>query len=197
MSFANLKVSTRLSAGFGSLFLLIVLLIGLALSRLGTLDDAQQQIVQDRWARADAAGAVAGAARNLAEQALGSLAGAGVDGVTGGTAPAAQADRKAAEDALAWLARAEFSEPEKAQAAQVRQAYAAFDASLGKVLQALPQADAREATVMVSVEVLMRPTTSVSVSSMVPSAASSLPNSPPRSVAKSWLRSPAATVSAM
>jgi methyl-accepting chemotaxis protein len=147
MSFANLKVSTRLSAGFGSLFLLIVLLIGLALSRLGTLDDAQQQIVQDRWARADAAGAVAGAARNLAEQALGSLAGAGVDGVTGGTAPAAQADRKAAEDALAWLARAELSEPEKAQATQVRQAYAAFDASLGKVLQALPQADAREATV--------------------------------------------------
>ncbi|MDB5892800.1 MAG: hypothetical protein JWQ88_331 [Rhodoferax sp.] len=140
MSFANLKVSTRLSAGFGVLFVLIALLIAMTLSRLATLDDAQRQILQDRWVRADAASTVANAAQSLAAQALGSLASAETEAPAG--MPAA---RKAADEALALLERADLGASEKALAGQLRQAHAAFDASLGKVLQALPQADAREA----------------------------------------------------
>ncbi len=50
---------------------------------------------------------------------------------------------------------------------------------------------------MESVDCLMRPTSSVSVSSMVPSAPSRRPKSPCSSVENSWLKSPAATVSAI
>ncbi|MCY1286562.1 hypothetical protein D9M70_355380 [compost metagenome] len=61
----------------------------------------------------------------------------------------------------------------------------------------LPAAIWCEAAPMESVAALMRVTRSVSMSSISPSPPSSRPNSPPRSVSKSWLRSPAATVSAM
>jgi len=137
MPFANLKVSTRLSAGFGCMFLLIALLIAMGLTRLASLDDAQQQIVRQNWSKADAADAIASATRSGAERTMRLL--------LAPDAPGAQGDRKAVDDAMAMLGGADMTEPEKTLFGQLKQAHAAYEAAVGKVVQGLQQTEGREA----------------------------------------------------
>ena len=142
MSFANLKVSTRLSAGFGCMFLLVALLIGLGLGRLADLDDAQQQIVRQSWSRAEAAGNLATATRAGAERAMGLLLGPEGAPAAGGL----QDERKAADTALAALAGgSDMTEPERNLSGQLKQAYATYESAVAKVVQGLATPGGREA----------------------------------------------------
>ena len=141
MSFANLKVSTRLGVGFGCMFLLVVLLIGMGLGRLASLDDAQQDIVRKNWARAEAAGLLASASRSGAERAMGLLV--GPEAAAAGAS--LQAERKGAEDALAAIGSSELTDAEKSLAGQLRQAYSAYETAVGKVVAGLQQPGGREA----------------------------------------------------
>jgi methyl-accepting chemotaxis protein len=54
VSFQNLKIGTRLAAGFGSVFVLLFILVGLALLRFGTVHEISTANA-NAWARADAA----------------------------------------------------------------------------------------------------------------------------------------------
>ncbi|MDB5847055.1 MAG: hypothetical protein JWP29_807 [Rhodoferax sp.] len=141
MSFANLKVSTRLSAGFGCMFVFVALVIGLGLGRLSSLDDAQQQIVRQSWSRAEAAGNLATAIRAGAERAMSLLL--GPEGAAAGAV--LQDERKAAESAIAALGAADMSEPERSLSGQLKQAHAVYELAVGKVVQGLQQPGGREA----------------------------------------------------
>ncbi len=143
MSIANLKVSTRLSAGFGCIFLFIVLLIAMGLARLSGLDEAQQQIVRQNWNKADAALAIGNAAQGAVQRAMGLLLGPG--SAAAGLGP--QAERKLVNDAMALLGGSAMTEAEKALFEQLKQAQASFDASIGKVGQGLQQPEGRDAAV--------------------------------------------------
>ncbi|APW37752.1 hypothetical protein RD110_11550 [Rhodoferax koreense] len=141
MSFANLKVSTRLSAGFGCMFLLMAMLIAIGLTRLASLDDAQREIVEQNWAKADAASAIAGASRMASERVMGQLLGPEASAGPAGL----PTERRALDDAMGLLSSAPMSEPEKALYGQLRAAHAAYDASLTRLGQRLSQADGRDA----------------------------------------------------
>jgi methyl-accepting chemotaxis protein len=54
VSFQNLRIGTRLAAGFGSVFVLLFILVGLALLRFGTVHEISTANA-DAWTRADAA----------------------------------------------------------------------------------------------------------------------------------------------
>lgn len=54
MSFQNFKIGTRLAAGFGSVFVLLFVLVGLALLRFGTVHEVSVANA-NAWTRADAA----------------------------------------------------------------------------------------------------------------------------------------------
>jgi methyl-accepting chemotaxis protein len=49
MNIENMKVSTKLSLGFGSVCILLMIIIGIGLARLGTVNDELSDVVNDKW----------------------------------------------------------------------------------------------------------------------------------------------------
>ena len=51
MKIANLKIGTRLGLGFGVVILLLLLVACIAVSRINLINDATNEILNDRYAK--------------------------------------------------------------------------------------------------------------------------------------------------
>ncbi|MDO8251879.1 MAG: MCP four helix bundle domain-containing protein, partial [Rhodoferax sp.] len=145
MSLANLKVSTRLGAGFGLVLLLMLLLLAVGLVRLDGIAQVNQQILGEDWGKAEATTRINTAARESARTAM-------VMFVAASTDPVAKASERLApqhsaiNEALATLERLGDSAEEKSLVAKIKAASSAFVMSSGKVAKLLEQGNRDEAS---------------------------------------------------
>jgi methyl-accepting chemotaxis protein len=140
MSLANLKVSTRLGAGFGLVLLLMALMLAVGLARLGSTTEVHHQVIDEDWAKAQAGALIGSAAREQARRVTAGLFASGAAAER--LAPAAPA----ANEALATLERLGASAEEKDLLAKIQAAQTAFVASSAQVATLLEQGKRDEAS---------------------------------------------------
>ena len=143
VSLANLKVSTRLAASFGLVLVLMLLLLVVALDRLSSIGDVNQEIInQDR--KADAADAVNTAARDSARQMMELLLSDDADAAANAGKRLAP-QQKALSDAVDRLDKLDASTEEKGIYARIKEARSAYLTASGKVASQLEQSMRSEA----------------------------------------------------
>jgi len=140
MQLDNLKVGTRLWAGFGIVWLLMGGLMAVGLTSLAGVGAVSRDITSTDWVRANAA-ATAGAAAQANAQKMMELV------LTGDPAQAAAvrqqlaADEKGIADALAALELGNLPAEEKVLVASLRGAHASYGLALGKVVKLMEGGD--------------------------------------------------------
>jgi len=144
MSIANIRVSTRLGASFGLVLLLMILLLAVALARLSTIGEVNQEIISQD-SKADVADAVDTAARESARRIMELLLTPGADAVAKAAERLAP-HHKVLSDALKALDKLDASVEEKALYAKIKEAESAYLASSGKIIRLLEQGSRDEAS---------------------------------------------------
>ncbi len=151
MSIENLRIRTRLAIGFGLVALLALALAAVGALRLQDVADGAQRIAAVTWGKADAAAAVATAARADAARMTARLLGvqAGLPDSGGQLAPG-----KVFEEATGGLPDAAASDEDKAALARLRDAQGKYAAASGRAAALLQQGARDEAVRVFAVEVL-------------------------------------------
>ncbi|HSV52617.1 MAG TPA: methyl-accepting chemotaxis protein [Burkholderiaceae bacterium] len=150
MSFANWKVSTRMGAGFGLVLLLMAALLTVGVMRLSSVGAANRQTARNDWSLAQAAASISTGAQANARGTL-ELALAEKDQAAR-IQGRIDATDKAMGTALDMLDTADAQE--KALAAKIRQARAAYAAALAKVSKSVEQGNKDEAAKLAASEAL-------------------------------------------
>ncbi len=131
-SFRHLGIGVRLALGFGALLALMALVIGLSTLRFGEVGQAMNRIVDEDWAKADAANTIDATARANARRTMELLL--VTDPARAGTVRGRiQKNRQRIDEALATLDRLVQSPEGKALVAALKTDRAAYVASFSKV----------------------------------------------------------------
>ncbi|WP_114973942.1 methyl-accepting chemotaxis protein [Rhodoferax ferrireducens] len=144
MSLANLKVSTRLGAGFGLVLLLMVLLLTVGFVQLNSVDQVDRQILSEDWSKAEASATLNTVARESARTMMVMFVAAGAEPVVKATERLAP-HHQALNTALSTLERLGDTADEKSLFAKIKEASSTFATSSNKVTGLLEQGKREEA----------------------------------------------------
>jgi methyl-accepting chemotaxis protein len=153
MKLANLNIGTRLALGFGMVLLMMVVLIGLGLQRLGQIGELNAGMVNQDWRKADAAALIAATTRANSALVLELFI------VTDSTAQARihagiDANKKIISEALELLDKLVALPEGKALLASVRAQRAQYVQSFSKVDKLIAAGQRDAATQLMSSETL-------------------------------------------
>ena len=70
MNIANMKIGTRLGAGFGLVLVMVAALAVVALSNLGSIGDSSREMIKEDWVKASAAQTINATARANARRTI-------------------------------------------------------------------------------------------------------------------------------
>ena len=138
MNFANLKISARLSAGFGILIVLMLTVIGISIGRFASIGDINRQIIEQDLVSVNAAHNIDEAAREDARRTLALF-------ILPDKAARAKSyeridqDKKAIDAALEKLNRLARSDADRAQIGKVQESRSAYAKSFIKAAELLEE----------------------------------------------------------
>ena len=138
MNFANLKISARLSAGFGILIVLMLTVIGISIGRFASIGDIKRQIIEQDLVSVNAAHNIDEAAREDARRTLALF-------ILPDKAARAKSyeridqDKKAIDAALEKLNRLARSDADRAQIGKVQESRSAYAKSFIKAAELLEE----------------------------------------------------------
>jgi methyl-accepting chemotaxis protein len=130
--FTGMKLGTRLGVGFGTVLLLMAIMIAAATMRFESVSDSSDKIVTKDWVKADAASTINAYTRANGLRAL-ELVVATDKGLRDSIRQRMEHNKERVADSLQVLDRLVYSPEGKALLAKVKDARAAFAASFGKV----------------------------------------------------------------
>jgi methyl-accepting chemotaxis protein len=132
MKISDLKIKTRLGAGFGLVLLLMLIMIATSISRFGAISNSTRGIVERDWPSASAAAAIDSAAREDARRVL-ALFIVTDRALRAKSYERIDQDKKIIDAALASLDKLTDTPGEKALLAQIQAARAAYSVAFLKV----------------------------------------------------------------
>jgi methyl-accepting chemotaxis protein len=142
MNLTDYKIKTRLSAGFGLMVLLMLIMIATAIGRFGSISSSTKGIVERDWPSASAASVIDSAAREDARRVL-ALFVVTDKALRAKSYERIDQDKKSIDAALATLAALTDTPEEKALLAKIQAARAAYSVSFLKVAD-MVEADDRD-----------------------------------------------------
>ena len=153
MPLKNLKVSTRLGAGFGLVFLLMGGLIAISLAHMADIGAINRQIVGSDWLKAEAVATLGSTTQAQARRTL-ALFFAGDAAATAKLRQQMDGNKTAITSALSVLEKTVTLAEEKALLATVQTTHTAYVAALDKVAGPLMQGDRETAARILNDETL-------------------------------------------
>ncbi|NRR34250.1 MCP four helix bundle domain-containing protein [Oxalobacteraceae bacterium] len=149
MNLANLKIKTRLNAGFGLLVVLMLLMIATAIGRFGSISTSTKAIVERDWPSASAAETIDSAAREDARRTL-ALFIVSDKALRAKSYEKIDQDKKAIDAAMALLEKQTDSPSEKALLAKIAAARAVYTTSFLKVADMVEADDKEKASALMN-----------------------------------------------
>src|SRR5471032_422685 len=151
MNLSDLKIKTRLSAGFGLLVLLMVIMIATAIGRFSSINQSTRDIVERDWPSASVAGSIDSAAREDARRTL-ALFIVTDKSLRAKSYEKIDQDKKAIDAALATLDKLTDTQEEKALLAKIQAARTAYSTSFLKVADLIEADDKDKAAALMNSE---------------------------------------------
>jgi methyl-accepting chemotaxis protein len=153
MSLANLKIGARLGAGYGLVMLLLAMLVAVGQSRLASIGEINNQIIQKEWVKADTAQIIDATTRDNARATMQLLIETDPSRIAAINHEIA--NNKAVVDRSLATLDALVDLPEgRALLSVLKTQRVAYVASFGKVAQLLAQGNRDQARAMMSAETL-------------------------------------------
>ena len=153
MSFANMSTGARLSAAFGFILLLMLVLIMVGTERLNHTSESGRELMTSDWVEAEAADALGSGAVSVARGALEMLQ-PGPPEAAGRATRHVEAGNKIMAAAIETLEKSGLDSVEKALVDKIKQARAASATAIGKASEQLKQGNLPDAAKAVTAEAL-------------------------------------------
>nr|WP_289623126.1 methyl-accepting chemotaxis protein [Trinickia mobilis] len=153
VNLTNIKIGTRLGAGFGLVMLLMVTLMVVVQIRLASIGDINDRTIGEQWVKADAAQTINLTTRANARQTMELFITSDKDKVST-IHQRIDTNKKTIDVALETLDKLVYSPEGKLLLAKIRESRAAYVTSFSKVAQLLAEQKRDEATSMMSGETL-------------------------------------------
>lgn len=153
MNLANVRIGVRLTAGYGLIVLLLVILVAVCLNRLTDIGTINDQIIQQEWAKADAAQRINARTQANAHATMQLFITNEPSGIT--TIDQEIGDNKAVIDrALATLDKLVERADGRDLLAKIRESRTAYVGSFTCVAQLLAQGSRDQATALTNTEIV-------------------------------------------
>ncbi|MES2300429.1 MAG: methyl-accepting chemotaxis protein [Pseudomonadota bacterium] len=150
MNFSNLKIKTRLGAGFGLLVLMMAVMAAASIGRFGSISGSNREMIERDWPSAVAAGAIDTAAREDARRTLALFI---LDKpLRAKSYERIDQDKKIIDAAIATLGKQAESPDEKATLAKIATLRTAYSVSFLKVADMVEGERKDEAATMMNAE---------------------------------------------
>lgn len=155
MKFSNLKIATRLGAGFGLVLLLLVLVLSIGLHRFQAVGDSTATLINEDWVKADAASTIDTMTRANARRTLEMFLVSGAED-RARIREKIESNKKEITQAMQTLERLVASESEKTMMANVVSRRAAYVASFSSVSTLVESGQRKQAQQLVLGETMPR-----------------------------------------
>jgi methyl-accepting chemotaxis protein len=153
MKLADLKIGTRLGAGFGLLIVLMLGMVVIGIQRFNQVGDIHSRLVEKDWAKAEAASLINATTRANARRTMELLIVADVAQLVR-IKERINENKKAVDQALATLERLIDQPADKAWLARLKEARVSYVASFSKVGRLMEEGKKEEATALMNEQTL-------------------------------------------
>jgi len=153
MKIGDMKIGTRLGAGFALLILIMLCVVGIGILRFNQVGDINSRIIEQDWVTAEAASVINATTRANARRTMELLIVADVAQLVS-IKERINDNKKAIDQALATLERLIYLPEGKALLAQLKEARGKYVVSFSKVARLMEEGKKEEATTLMNVETL-------------------------------------------